>query len=274
MIHKTATALTGAALLVTASASAGWSQEIDLNQYAHGTILNGMDLGMVTVDGNNFHNRYDHVVVFDTTQRGTRDPDLQGPNAGNGSWARGNLSKAGDVLGNILILQEVDRRFAGYTDASQTAVNRPDDEGRRRGGTNPGAGEITFDFNRGVQSFGFTLVDVEENGEFNNETGHFALFSDGSNSVKVAFADLIDSNSIYYDPSIQFGDNSANRIEALTAAELGLKEIKSATINLGGSGGVGEVNVKGVPSPTAALAGAALIGVLLTRRNRRNPVDA
>jgi len=274
MIHKTALALTGAGLLTATSAIAGWSQEIDLNSYAHGTILNGMDLGNITIDGDNFHNNYDHVVVFDTTLSGTRDPDLEGPSGSGGSWTRGNLRQAGEVLGNVLILQEMDRRFAGYTDASQSAVKRPDDEGRRRGGSKPGAGEITFDFNRGVQSFGFTLIDVEETGEFNNQTGHFALFSDGSNSVKVAFADLIDSNSIYYDPSIAFGDHSANRIEALTAAELGLKEIKHAKINLGGSGGVGQVNVTGVPSPTAAIAGLALMGVLLGRRGRRKPLEA
>ncbi|MFK7788147.1 MAG: hypothetical protein AB8C95_01470, partial [Phycisphaeraceae bacterium] len=210
-----------------------------------------------------------HVVVFNTALRQTRDRDLEGPNGSNGSWAKGNLKQSRDTLGNILILQEVDRNFAGYTDASETAVNRPDDEGRRSGGTSPGAGEITFDFTKHVDSFGFTLIDVEETGEFNRETGFFAVFSDGTNSTKVSFADLIDSNSIYYDPTIKFGDNSANRIAALTAAELGLEKIQSATINLGGSGGVGEFTVTGVPSPTAAIAGVALMGVLLGRRGNR-----
>lgn len=275
MIHKTFIALTGAALLAATSADAGWSQEIDLNQYANGTILNGMDLGYVTVDGDNFHNKSDYVVTFDTSRTGTRDRDLQGPNGGSGKWSKGNLKNSKDTLGNILILQEVDTNFAGYTDGSKTVVNRPDDEGRRTGGTQTGAGEITFDFHRHVDSFGFTLVDVEETGEFNNETGFFAVFSDGNKSTKVSFADLIDKNSIYYDPSVKFGNNSANRIEAITAAELGLERIERATLNFGGSAGVGELKVRGVPSPTAAIAGVALMGVLLGRRgNRTNQIEA
>lgn len=273
---KTAFALTGAALLASTTANAGWSQEIDLNQYANGTILNGMDLGVVTVDGDNFHNTKDYVVTFDTTRTRTRDRDLEGPNGNrNSGWTTGNLKNSKETLGNILILQEVDRSFSGYTDSSKTVVRRPDDEGRRSGGTQRGAGEITFDFNRHVDSFGFTLIDVEETGEFNNETGFFAVFSDGNKSTKVSFADLIDKNSIYYDPSVKFGDNSANRIEALTAAELGLERIERATINFGGSAGVGELEVRGVPSPTAAIAGIALMGALLGRRgNRRNPAVA
>lgn len=274
MIYKTALTLTAATLLTATTANAGVSQQIDLNSYTHGTIINGIDLGSVTITGDNFHTATDHVVVFNTAMTGTRDPDLQGPNGGSGSWSKGNLKTSSDILGNILILQEIDNSFAGYTDGSQTAVNRPDDEARRNGGSQRGAGEITFDFSKRIDSFGFTLIDVEENGEFNSETGFFALFSDGVNSTKVSFADLVDSNSIYYDPTIKFGNNSANRIQALTADELGLDRIASATINLGGSGGVGELNVTGVPSPTAAIAGVALMGVLLGRRGKRQPLEA
>lgn len=269
MIRKTTFAFTAATLLASTSTFGGWSQQIDLDAYSHGDIVSGLTIGGATITGDNFHNSADYVVVFNTALTGTRDPDLQGPNGGSGSWAKGNLKQSRETLGNILILQEVDRNFAGYTDKSKTAVVRPDDEGRRRGGTNPGAGEITLGFDRDVMSIGFTLIDVEETGEFNKETGFFAVFSDGSKTTKVSFADLIDSNSIYYDASIKFGDNSANRIEALTAAELGLEKIQTATINFGGSGGVGEFTVTGVPSPTAAVAGFALMGVLLGRRGNR-----
>ena len=95
------------------------------------------------------------------------------------------------------------------------------------------------------------------------------MFSDGNKTTKVSFADLIDSKSIYYDPSIKFGDNSANRIAALTAAELGLERIQSATINFGGSAGVGELTVTGVPSPTAAIAGLGVMGLMLSRRRNK-----
>lgn len=268
MIHKTTLTITGAALLAASQANAGWSHEIDLNAYTHGTIVNGTDLGGITVTGDNFHNSADHVVVFDTTRTGTRDSDLQGPRDSGGSWARGNLVGS-DPLGNILILQEVDRNFAGYTDSSNTVVSRPDDEGRRSGGTSPGAGELYFSFDRAIDSFGFTLIDVEETGEFNNETGFFAVFYGGGTSTKVSFADLVDPNSIFYDPTIVFGNNSANRVAALQAQDLGMDRIERVTINLGGSAGVGEVTVTGVPSPTAGVAGLGLMGLILGRRSNR-----
>lgn len=273
MIRTTALTLTGA-LVAATGASAGWTHEIDLNQYTHGTILNGVDLGPLTASADNFHSTTDLLVAFDTTMTGTRDRDLQGPNGGGGQWDRGNLQGNTADVGTILIIQEINNSFAGYTDASQTVVSRPDDEGRRSGGSQTGAGEISFNFDRGVDSFGFTLIDVEETGEFNSETGFYAVFSGGGQTTKVSFADLIDSNSIYYDPTVEFGNNSANRIEALTAAELGLEKIERVAINLGGSGGVGELTVTGVPSPTAALGGIAIMGVLLGRRGNRKRCGA
>ena len=269
MIRSAAIAFTSTAILASTSAWAGDATDINLNAYGHGTVLNGFDLGPLTVDADNFHNRADLLVAFDTRLTGTRDRDLEGPNGSGGSWSRGNLKGSSADIGTILILQEVDRNFSGYTDGSKTVVNRPDDEGRRSGGTKPGAGEIYFDFDQGANAFGFTLIDVEETGEFNKETGFYATFFGGGQSTTVSFADLIDSSSNYYDPSVKFGNNSANRIQALTAAELGLDRIERATINLGGSGGVGELKVTGVPSPTSALAGAALMGVLLGRRGNR-----
>ena len=269
MIYKTTAAIAGAALFASSTAVAGYSHEFDLSSYDHGAIVNGKDLGGVTVTGDNFHNNADHVVVFDTTKTRTRDRDLQGANGSGGKWDRGNLKGKDHIIGNILILQEMDSRFAGYTDSSNSAVRRPDDEGRRSGGTRPGAGELYFSFDKPIDSFGFTLIDVEETGEFNRETGFFATFYGGGQSTKVSFADLIDENSVFYDPTIKFGDNSANRVAALKAPQLGMQQIERVTINLGGSGGVGDVRVTGVPTPTAAIAGLAIMGVLLGRRGNR-----
>lgn len=267
---KTATAITAiAATALTTGVSAGWTN-IDLNSYEHGRVLSGMDLGSATVDADNFHNRADLLVAFDTQARQTRDWDLEGPNSFGGGWATGNLQATNDIVGTILIIQEVDRNFAGYTDGSKTVVRRPDDEGRRRGGMHPGAGEITFDFDQSVGGFGFTLIDVEETGEFNNETGFFATFFGNSETVKVSFADFIDPGSAYYDPSIAFGNNSANRIQPITAEQLGLSSIDHVTLNLGGSAGVGELKYTGIPTPGAAGAGLAMMGVLAARRRRRD----
>lgn len=255
------------AIVAAAGASAGW-QTIDLNAYSHGQVMNHLDLGPAIVDGDNFHNSKDLIVAFDTRARGTRDSDLEGPNGINGGWGFGNLKASNDILGTILIIQEVDNNFAGYTNSSKTVVKRPDDEGRRSGGTHPGAGEITLDFDSPMSAFGFTLVDVEKTGEFNNQTGFFATFNGDGGTVKVAFADFTDPYSPYYDPSVVFGDNSANRIKPITAKQLGLNSIDHVTINLGGSGGVGELKAAGIPTPGAAAGGMALLGLIVARRRR------
>jgi len=263
-LNTITTSLLAATSLAALPLSAG-PTPIDLDPFEHGEVLNGRDLGGVTVYGDNFHNDADLVVAFDTRERGTRDPDLQGPSGFNGSWAMGNLAGTNAVVGTVLILQEVDRTFAGYTDSSRTVVKRPDDEGRRRGGDRPGAGEFTLQFDRPTRSFGFTLIDVEENGEFNNETGFYALFSGGGGSTKVSFADLVDPDSDYYDASIAFGNNSANRVDHITADQLGLSSIDSVSINMGGSGAVGGFEVSGVPTPGAVVAGLTMMGVLVGR---------
>lgn len=266
---KTATAIaTMTAAAMAGTASAGW-QEIDLDAYGHGRVLSDVDLGPATVGGDNFHNADDLVVAFDTRERRTRDGDLEGPSGIHGGWKTGNLKASNDIVGTILILQEVDRSFAGYTDSSRTVVRRPDDEGRRRGGSRVGAGEITLDFDDPLTAFGFTLVDIEETGEFNAQTGFFATFTGSGSAVKVAFADFIDPGSAFYDPSVVFGDNSANRIDPITADQLGLKSIDRVTLNFGGSAGVGELKFTGVPTPGAAGAGLAMMGVLAARRRRR-----
>lgn len=242
-----------------------------LDTYEHGRVMNGVDLGGVTLGVDNFHSTTDLLVAFDTTLRGTRDPDLQGPNPSGGSWSRGNLSGGGSPLGTILIIQEVNNGFRGFTDASNTVVSKPDDEGRRRGGISPGAGEITFDFDAPVKGLGFTLVDVEETGEFNNETGFFATFQSGGETAMVSFKDFVDAGSPFYDPTVVFGNNSANRIGTITAEQLGLSGIDRVTMNFGGSGGVGGLQVTGIPTPGAAFGGVTMMGILLLcRRERRD----
>lgn len=277
MNAKTIFTLTAAAA-VTASANAA-VQTIDLDTYVHGRVLNGVDLGPAIGSADNFHRCKDLLVVFDTTERNTRDDDLEGPSGTNGSWAYGNLKASNEVVGNALIIQEYDRHFAGYTDQSKTVVKKPDDEGRRSGGTQPGAGEIYLDFLGPISSFGFTLIDVEKTGEFNNETGFFATFSGGGQSSKVAFADFLDPFSSFYDASVEFGNNSANRIDMISAGQLGLTSIENVTINFGGSAAIGELKYEPynpgggggvVPTPSAAFAAiTGLGGLTLFRRRRR-----
>jgi len=228
------------AVLLAAGAPADW-QPIDLGYYTHGRVLDGQALGPATAKAVNFHHQESRLVVFDTRERDTRDPDLEGPDGEFGQWSRGNVD-ANQVVGTVLILQETGQPFAGYINTDPMVVAEPDDLERTRDGKRPGAGEITFQFDRMVSAFRFTLFDVEQTQAFMDRTGSFVVFSGGDQNVKIAFADLIDPDSAYYDPSIAFGDHSANRFPPITAEQIGLLGIERVVINLGGSGAVGELS--------------------------------
>ena len=228
-------------LLMAAGASADW-HTIDIGRYGHGRVLDGKTLGPATVRAVNFHDEQSRLVVFDTRKRGTRDPDLEGPNGdGLGYWAQGNVDSQ-DITGTVLIVQETGASFAGYARNLPMVVAQPDDEERITNGKRPGAGEITFMFDHQIDAFRFTLFDIEENEVFDTHAGSYVVFTGGDQNVKVAFADLIDPNSPYYDPSIQFGNHSANRFPPITAHQLGLLGIERVVINLGGSGAVGDLS--------------------------------
>ena len=224
-------------LLIAASASADWAQ-IHLDQFTHGQVLNGTTTGPTTFDAVNFHHGESRLVAFDTRQRGTRDPDIEGPNDHDGRWRTGNLA-ANEVLGTVLIVQAIDHSFAGYTDASQTAVTQPDHEERSTDGNRPGAGEVTLELDQAVHAFRFTMLDIEPTEAFLDRTASYVVYAHEQDSVKIAFADLIDPNNTFYDPTVRFGDGSANRFPVITADQLGLAGIDRVVINLGGSGAIG-----------------------------------
>lgn len=239
---------------------------LDFEGLDHGRIVSGMTIDGVTITSDNIHTANpakDHAVVFDSRRRGTYDRDLQGPNRRNGSWAGGNLAASNEVLGNLLIIQEASGN-RWRTNSAGTHVLRPDDEGRRP------AGFLALNFADDVDEIGFDLIDVEGPSEYNQDSGFFATFySKDGNSAQVNFADLVDPNSLHYDPTIVFGDNTANRIAPISAADLGLLAFDFVEINLGGSGAIDNVTYSlAVPTPTAAVAGLALIGGIALRRRR------
>ena len=119
---------------MTLSAGVASAATIDFNTnngsaLGHGSFVDGsFDFGngltgtITTTGGSN------SAQVFDTTETGTEDPDLEFPNAG---------------LGNVLIINE--------------HVNRVDD--------NASGGVIEFVFDSLVRWSGVTLVDFEPRGE-------------------------------------------------------------------------------------------------------------
>jgi len=254
--HTLTAAALAAAALASAPALAG-SQTIDFESYVHGRILNTQEAG-VTISAVNRGGGPDLAVVFDSRMRQTRDPDLEGPNGSNGSWAGGGNLAPNAILGNMLIVQE---NSVGIADG---VADRPDDEGSRP------AGSIMFDFDKAITSFGFDLIDVEGPSEFGQDSGYFATFFGALSQVRVSFAEFITPGTLFHDPSVAYGNNSANRIKPITAQSLGLDSFWRVEINFGGSAAIDNVQYTAVPTP-GAFAGAGLLGLIMLGRRARRP---
>jgi hypothetical protein len=190
------------------------------------------------------------ATLYDTTRTGEPDPDLQVP------FARGNLAPTG-TGGNVLIIPEnnTDRDGNGR-------IDQPNDEGDRP------AGQFTFDFTTPISVFGFDLVDVEGPAEYNSNSGYFASFYlDGNLEARVGFGSFVDPDSPFYDASVRYGDNSANRIRPITAREVGMPQFDRVVLNFGGSGGTDNIFFTVVPEPgVLGLLGLAAPALLMRRR--------
>ena len=215
-------------------AVAAQADTIDFSSLSHGDIVNtqftGVEISVVNVGGGP-----DLGVIFDSTLLGTADSDLEDP------WTGGNLAST-TVLGNILIIQEHGVDIGGVISTT------PDDEGSRA------AGSIHFDFDHAIDSFGFDLIDVEGPAEIGNDSGYFATFFDmnGAELARVGFGDFVDAGSAFFDSTVAYGNNSANRISPITATALGIGAFGSVEINLGGSAAVDNITYTTVvPLPSA-----------------------
>jgi hypothetical protein len=219
---------------------------IDFNTLQHGEIVTTQfvaSLGM-TVSANNPNRPFDLAIIFDSTRTGTADPDLEGPN-----WSRGNIP-SGTVLGDMLILAEnnVD------TSPPNGLIDDPDDEGNRP------AGDLIFSFNRQISIFGMDVVDIEG---VMDENGMISFFQGATQLAVVNFSQFVTPGP-FFDPTISFGDHSANRIRPITAAQLGITSFNRVVVRMGGSGALDNVLI---PEPTVLP--AAAIGLIALRRCRQ-----
>jgi len=215
---------------------------LDFDDLAQGEIVSSQYLQTqgVTISAINSGNGPGLAIIFDSLNPTGGDYDLSGP-----AWSGGNLASANTVLGKILIIAEndVDSNHDGLIDF-------PDDEGSRP------AGSIYFDFENPMCSVGFDLIDVEGPSEFGHNSGFVAtFFMDGSELARVGFDQFINKNSMFFDSTVQYGDNKANRISPISVDSLSAFTGASITafdkveFNLGGSSAIDNIDVSTCQTP-------------------------
>ncbi len=215
---------------------------MDFDNLAKGEIVSSqfLETNGVSISAKNFGNGPGIAIIFDSLNPTGGDNDLAGP-----TWAGGNLASGNTVLGKILIIAENDddKNHDGLIDI-------PDDEGNRP------AGSIFFDFENPMCSVGFDLIDVEGPSEFGRNSGFVAtFFMGGSELARVGFDQFINEISMFYDPTVEYGNNKVNRISPLTVDALSTFTGKSITefdkveFNLGGSSAIDNIDVSTCQTP-------------------------
>lgn len=227
---------------------------IGFDSLEHGEIVNNQFDGAfgVRISAVNTGGGPDLAIVFDSMRVNTSDPDLEAPFAG------GNLAGRED-LGNMLIIAEnaTDRNGDGL-------VDDPNDEGSRP------AGSISLTFDTPITSFGFDLIDVEGPAANGSESDYSVEFFMGDAAIaSVGFDSFVNPSSPLYDPTVSFGDNYANHIDQIIAAELGVDAFDRIEINFGGSAAIDNLTFTPVPLPSAIfLLGTGLLGLVGIQRKK------
>jgi hypothetical protein len=262
LVSACAVAIGTAALAPAAQISAtffeGTHGEVITNKFL---ATYGFNVSAVNVGGGP-----NKAMIFDSRKRGTLDPDLEGWNAQvnppqGPEWPIGNLKGKND-FGKLLVIAEND------IDANNNGlIDNPSDEGSRP------AGRIIFDFRVPTLEFGLGVMDIEGPSEFGNNSGYIMTF-EGIDTLgrgaaaQIGFGQFVTPGNPFYDPTIVFGDHSANRIKPILASQVGMASFSRVIVDLGGSGALDDIKVNYIPEPAGifALAGAA---ALFARRQRR-----
>ena len=209
---------------------------LDFDDLPQGDIvsLQFLKTNGVSISANNFGNGPGLAIIFDSLNPTGGDNDLAGP-----PWEGGNLASGNTVLGKILIIAENDVDMDG-----DGLIDLPDDEGNRP------AGSIYFDFEDPMCSVGFDLIDVEGPSEFGSNSGFVAtFFMGGTELARVGFDQFINENSMFYDSTVEYGNNKANRISPITVDALSsftgtsITAFDKVEFNLGGSSAIDNIDV-------------------------------
>lgn len=236
--------LSALAVMTLASTASATPTTITFEGQQHGRILSNQFIaqGLTSITANNPNRSFNIAAIFDTTRTGTADPDLEDP------WDGGNLS-SNTILRNVVIIA------TNNVGAGDGVLDDPNDEGNRP------AGSLSFQFASPLPYFGFDIVDLEG---VIQESSNLQFFLGGMSVGSVSFSQFVTNNNPYFDPTVDFGDNSANRIRPITAASLGAAGFDRVVLNLGGSGAIDNLVV---PAPSTAML-AIGAGLLASRRRR------
>ncbi|WP_432799108.1 hypothetical protein [Poriferisphaera sp. WC338] len=198
MKHKFATisALSAGIIASTAYAQNADFQTIHFETMKHGQVIDQPVLGVSIAS----MNPDSPASIHDSTVESAKHPGLLGPNGIDGKWAGGNL-KNDIVLGNVL---------AGFHDKSQDGA------------------DINFEFSQPVDSFGLDLINIKDASD-----GSYLRFYNGDEVVgKLMLSDLIDPIHNLYDPTVEFGSTTANRIKPITADDMGTTEFTRVEMHM------------------------------------------
>lgn len=233
-----------AILALLASAVAADAALIDFNSLNHGEVLTTQFLGshgLTFSATNNTASRPDKVMIFDTMENGTLDPDLQHP------WAGGNLDVTGGpdvVLDMVFCIPEND--FDG--DDDDDFIDNPDDE--RSGGT------IFLNWDHDLVDISFAQVDMDEA----TANQRVQLYDDGGLVLDKSFSELFGGV-----PGVVFADHYANQLPLLSSVAT-FGKFDEMRLILTGSGAFDNIYTE-VPEP--ATMGLLAIGGLAVLKRRR-----
>ncbi len=222
-------------------------QIYDFNTLVHGEIITNQFEPALTITGTNPNRAFDIIAGFNTQFLGsTADPDLQGP-----PWSGGNLAVSDDAvaIGTALIIAQNNRDID-----NDGILDAPNDEG-----SNP-AGTIDLAFATPISHFGFDVVDIEG---VVQEGSSLDFYLGGNLLGSVDFMLFTDNFSVYFDPTVVFGDHHANRIQPIPASNFNAAGFDRVVINVGGSSAF---DTFVVPAPASGVLAAAGAAALLRRK--------
>ena len=238
----------GLGLLAAHVSATAQTTVIDFSGLSHEEVVTTQVPG-VTISGFNPNRDFDTVIGWDYLAR----PDLAPFGHYGPAISGGNVGSGAD-LGKGVSLKGVN--------SSGLEGNRP-------------AGQITFEFDQAIDSFQFTITDVEGPVEFETASGYFLDFEfEGEDLGRVFFGDLITPGSVFYDPTREFGNGTANRIGPFVASDFGADQFDTVYISLGGSAVISQITTQlaggqVVPTPGAVAGGLGLMTLIAARRRRQ-----